>query len=214
LASPSALAGETRARLLTAAADTIREHGAAAASARAIAGRAGVNQALIFYHFGTVRELVEAACRQAVDEAADSYRDRFAQARTLRELLQVGREMHAREVAKGNVAMMAQLMAGGRGDPVLAAAARYAIEHWVSEIEPVLQRLLAESPLADVTDSAALARAVTASFIGLELYQGVDDDGAAQALDALDRLGMVLEVVDDLGPIARRALRAKLRGVT
>jgi hypothetical protein len=30
-------------------------------------------------------------------------------------------------------------------------------------------------------------------------------------LNALDQLGALVEVVEDLGPVARRALRAKLR---
>ena len=52
---------------------------------------------------------------------------------------------------------------------------------------------------------------MSAAFIGLELYEGVDPAGARAALDALDRLAVLLEVMDDLGPLARRALRAKLR---
>jgi hypothetical protein len=52
---------------------------------------------------------------------------------------------------------------------------------------------------------------VSAAFVGLELYDGVDPDGAQVALDALDRLTVLIEVVDDLGPVARRALRGKLR---
>jgi hypothetical protein len=126
-------------------------------------------------------------------------------------LLQVGRELHERESAAGNVAMMAHLMAGARTDAVLARAARYAMDLWSGTIETVLDRLLRDSPLSQMTQSAALARAVSASFIGLELYDGVDTAGAAAALDALERLGLLAEVVDELGPMARRALRSKLK---
>lgn len=204
---------DTRERLLAAAATTVREQGAAAASARGIAARAGVNQALVFYHFGSVSQLVEAACTQAADEAVASYRERLAGVRTLRELLQLGRELHAQELANGNVAMMGQLLAGARTDPLHAAAARYAMTRWSDEIEGVLRRVLAAGPLAGIVDLGGLARAVTAAFVGLELYEGADGDGAGRALEALDRLGMLVEVVDELGPVARRALRAKLRSV-
>jgi AcrR family transcriptional regulator len=203
---------DTRAKLLRAAADTVRERGAAGASARAIATRAEVNQALIFYHFGTVSELLEAACRQAVDEAAERYREQFARVTSLPGLLVVGRELHERERAIGNVAMMAQLMSLAGSDPVLASAARYAMSVWATEIESVVERLLHGSPLAEIADSAGLARALSASFIGLELYDGVDPEGAAHALDSLERLGVLAEVVNDLGPIARRALNSKLKG--
>jgi AcrR family transcriptional regulator len=202
----------TRAKLLAAAADILREQGVAAASARVIAARAGVNQALVFYHFGTVADLLEAACRQAVDEAVARYRDQFAGITSLPALLQVGRELHEQERAHGNVAMMAQLMAGAGTDPALARAARYAMSAWTAEIEQVVERVLRDSPLAELADSGGVARAVSASFIGLELYDGVDADGAAHALDSLERLAVLVDVVNDLGPIARRALLSRLKG--
>jgi AcrR family transcriptional regulator len=203
---------DTRARLLRAAADVVRQQGAAAASARTIAAQAQVNQALIFYHFGTVSGLLEAACRQAADEAADFYRDRLARVTTFPELLELGRELHERERAAGNVAMMAQLMSGAMRDPLLARAASYAMSRWAAEIEAVVARVLSASPLGELADAAGLARAISASFIGLELYEGVDPDGAAQALDSLERLGVLAEVVNNLGPAARRTLRSKLKG--
>jgi AcrR family transcriptional regulator len=201
---------DTKARLLTAAAETLRESGIAGLSARTIAARADVNQALIFYHFNTVAELVEAAVRASVDARVEFYRERFAAVGSLAELLEAGRELHEREAELGNVAMMAQLMAGAQQDKMMAAAAHYAIDQWVAEIETVLTRLLSGSPLAEVADPNGLARAVSASFIGLELYDGVDREGALAALDALRRLGVLVEVMDDLGPVAHRALRRKV----
>lgn len=202
----------TRVKLLEAAAQTVCEDGVAAASARTIAARAQVNQALVFYHFGTVSELLEAASRRRVDDSVAFYRERFAGVRTLSELLALGQDLNERERDTGNVALMAQLMSGGQHDPVLARAARYAMATWTAEVEAVVARVLAGSPLADVTNLAGLARAITAGFIGLELVEGVDPDAAASALDALERLGVLVEVVNDLGPVGRRAMRAKMRG--
>ena len=51
----------TKQALVAAAIETLRAEGFAGASARAIAGRAGCNQALIFYHFGSVVTLLLAA---------------------------------------------------------------------------------------------------------------------------------------------------------
>lgn len=208
---------DTRAKLLEAAADTVREHGTAGASARVIAARAGVNQALVFYHFDTVSNLIEAACRVAVDEAAGRCREQLAGVTSLTGLLDVGRELHRQERDLGNVALLAQLMSGVGRDPVLADAARYAMSVWVAEIEQVVERALHDSPLAAVIDPAGLARAVSAAFIGMELYEGVDPDGAADALDAVQQLGVLVGVlvgvIDDLGPVVRLALRSRLRGV-
>jgi AcrR family transcriptional regulator len=201
----------TKAKLLAAAAQSIREDGMAGVSARGIAARAEVNQALVFYHFGTVGELVDAATRQAVDASAEFYREQFARVSTLGELLTLGRELHERERAAGNVTMMAQLMSGAQRDEVLAGAASYAMARWNAEIETVVRRVLRDSPLVTLADPAGIARAISAGFIGLELYESVDADGAALALDALEQLGVLVDVLDDLGPVARRAMLAKVK---
>jgi AcrR family transcriptional regulator len=201
----------TKAKLLTAAAESLREDGIAGLSARAIASRAGVNQALVFYHFGTLTELVVEAVRQAVAESAGFYRDQLASVRSLTELLALGRELHQRERDLGNVAMMAQLMSGAQQDPALAEVARYAMRLWSAEIEIVVRRVVDGSPVAQLADPVGLARAISAGFIGLELYEGVDPDGGTTALDALERLGVLVDVMNDLGPLATRALQAKLR---
>jgi AcrR family transcriptional regulator len=201
----------TRAKLLSAAADSLRGDGLARLSARVVAARAGVNQALIFYHFGSVAELVQAASRETVDASAAFYHDKFAAVTSFNELLALGRELHERERARGNVAMMAQLMSGAQWDETLAGAARYAMQRWNEEIEVVVRRVMEGNPLADFCDPAGLARAVSAGFLGLELYEGVDKEGAEAALEALERLGDLVAVMDDLGPIARQAVRAKAR---
>ena len=204
----------TKAKLLVAAAESLREDGIAGLSARVIAARAGVNQALVFYHFGTLAELVDASVRQAVDESADYYREQLAAVGSLRELLALGRELHERERQRGNVAMMAQLVSGAQRDPALADAARYAMQRWNAEIEVVVERLLGASPLAGLTDLSGLTRAISAGFIGLELYDGIDPAGAAAALDALGDLAAVVAALDNLGPIGQGALRATLHRMT
>jgi DNA-binding transcriptional regulator YbjK len=158
-----------------------------------------------------LNELIDASVRQAVDESADSYREQLAAVGSLRELITLGQTLHEQERDRGNVAMMAQLMAGAQRDPVLAGAARYAMQRWNAEIEVVIVRLLGSSPLAAFVDLSGLTRAVSAGFIGLELYDGVDPDGASSALTALRGLAAIVEALDNLGPVGQRALRATLR---
>jgi AcrR family transcriptional regulator len=202
---------DTRQRLLDGAVATLRDKGIAGTSARAIAATAGVNQALIFYHFGSVDGLLDAACRDATAALVGRYRDRLGAAGSLRDLLAAGRELHARERESGDVAMLAQLLAGAQRDERLAVTCRDCLALWVAEIEAVLQRLLAGHPLGEVAEEGGLARAVSAAFIGIELYDGVDAAGAAAAFAALESLAVLAEVADDLGPIATRAVRARLR---
>jgi AcrR family transcriptional regulator len=205
------MAEDTRARLIDGALDAIRRHGIAGTSARTIAAAAGVNQALVFYHFGTVHDLLKAASLAAAEARVAAFGDRLAAVTSLPELLAVGRELHAEERTLGNVQVLAQMLAGAQTDPQLAEATAGALRLWFAPVEQALARLLAGSPLAELLDTAGLARAASAAFIGLELFEGVDPDGAAAALDAVERLAILAEVVDDLGPVARRTLRAKLK---
>ena len=93
----------TRDKLLEAAAVALAEDGVAGVSARTVAARAEVNQALVFYHFGTVDELLEAAVRRSVDLAVATYRDRSADVTSLADLLTLGRDLHRTEQERGNV---------------------------------------------------------------------------------------------------------------
>ncbi len=202
---------DTRRKLVDGAIETLRSRGIAGTSARAIAAAAEVNQALIFYHFGSVEQLVDTACRTATAERVALYRSRFATVGSLRELLHLGRELNVAEREAGNVTALAQVLAGAQQDNGLAAAARDALGLWVTEIEQVLVRLLDGSPIAEVADPGGLAHGVAASFVGIELYEGVNPGGAAAALDTLEQLAVLAEVIEDLGPVARRALRARIR---
>ena len=201
----------TKQKLLDGALEAIRVHGVAGVSARTIAAVAGVNQALVFYHYGSVHELLAAACTAGTAARVASYKERLEGVKSLRELLDVGRALHEEERELGNVRVLAQLLAGAQVDEKLAAPTADALALWNAEIEATLERVLAGSPFADLADVRGLSRAISAAFIGLELYEGVDPEGAQSALSALEQLAGLLEMVDDLGPIARRAVRSRLR---
>lgn len=211
---PGTRGRDTRTKLLEGALRTLTEQGIARTSARTVAAAAGVNQALVFYHFGSVDELLGAACHYGAEQRVSRYRARLAAVTSLAELLRFGREMHTRERADGQVAALGQMLAGAQTQPRLAAAARRCLQLWIDEIEQVLARVLAGTPIADLTDPAGLARAIAASFVGLELYEGVDQEGAGHALDALEQLAVLASVLDELGPLAQRAVRRRLRNTS
>src|ERR1700712_5835291 len=110
---------DTRTALLAATLSTLRDRGIAGVSARVIATAAGVNQALIFYHFGSVDALLDRACREASELLVGFYRDQFERVESLRALLALGRELHQQERAEGNVAVLAQVLAGAQRNPVM-----------------------------------------------------------------------------------------------
>ncbi|MEU5688820.1 TetR/AcrR family transcriptional regulator [Streptomyces venezuelae] len=204
---------ETRTKLLDGALRTLTEQGIAKTSARNIAATAGVNQALVFYHFGSVDELLAAACRHGTEQRVSLYRERLAEIDSLAGLLAFGREMHEEEREAGHVAVLGQLLAGSQTQPRLAVATAAGLALWIEEIEKVLTRVLSASPLGEFVDAVGLARAVGASFVGMELYEGVDAEGAGRALDSLEQLSLLVSAVEDLGPLAQRAVRHRLRRV-
>ncbi|WP_433336151.1 TetR/AcrR family transcriptional regulator [Spirillospora sp. CA-294931] len=205
------LGGDTRAKLIEGALTTLRTHGIAGTSARTIATTAGVNQALVFYHFGSVHDLLAAACLQSSQDQVAYYQERFAAVTSLRELLDLSRDLHTNEQATGNLVILAQMLAGAQTDPKIASASAACLDLWVAELENVLTRILTDSPLAEFIDVGGLARGVAASFIGLELYEGVDQQGSARALSALEQLTTIAALLDDAGPLIRRGLRTRMR---
>ncbi|GAA2628569.1 MULTISPECIES: TetR/AcrR family transcriptional regulator [Streptomyces] len=205
------MSAATKEKLLEGALRTLAEQGIAKASARTIATTAGVGQGLIFYHFGSVDELLAAACRFGAEQRVARYRDRLAALGSLTELLEFARAMHEEERAAGNVALLGQLLAAGQSSPVLAAATADGLGLWIEELEKVLTRLLAATPLEGYADPAGLARATAASFIGIELYEGVDPQGAGSALAALEQLAGLAAVLEGLGSLSQRVVRHGLR---
>ncbi len=226
--SDDARTTETRRRLVEATMETIRTQGIAKVSARTIAAAGGVNQALVFYHFGTVDALVAHACVVSTRERVDSFRPRFEAVTTFTGLVQLGRSLHAEEAALGNVTVLGQTLAGSQANPALAAATGAALGLWTEELERVLARLLADSPFGELLEPRLLAELVSSAFIGIELIAptretaGDAAPGARgipgartidTAADALARLEGLARSIDGLGPVARRALRSALRRV-
>lgn len=206
------MAADTKEKLIRGALETLRTRGMAGASARHIAAAAGVNQALVFHHFGSVHGLLAAACEFGAHEQVDAYRTGFQRVRSLTELLELGRTIRADE--RTDLAMLAQLLAGAQTTPELAPATAAGLALWSEEIEQVLHRVLTATPLAEFVDVGGLSRAVTAAFIGLDLYEGVDPKEADRAIASLEQLGRLIAVLEDLGPVTRLAIRTQLRRST
>ncbi|WP_370289335.1 TetR/AcrR family transcriptional regulator [Nocardioides sp.] len=208
----------TKERLLAATLRVLAEQGIAKVSARTIAAEAGVNQALVFYHYGSIDDLLAAACDAGSAARVDAHRDAVARVGSVAELVALARRIHAEERREGSVAVIGQLLAGASSHPTLAEPTARGLERWVVEVERTLTRLLSATVLADLppdhpsaVDVAGLARALSAAFVGLELYEGVDAAGADAAFDALEQVARLVGVLEQLGPLERAAVRRRLR---
>src|ERR1700723_1680415 len=93
-AVPSPPLSGTKLQIVEAALRTLKAKGFAGASARVIAQEGGFNQALIFYHFGSVRNLLLAVLDLISERRMDEYGPAFERARRPRELATLARTIY------------------------------------------------------------------------------------------------------------------------
>ncbi len=201
----------TRLKLEAAVLTTLRSGGLAHLSARAVAAEAGVNQALIFYHYDTINNLLHRAAVASVEDAIQRYRTTLDAAESFAELFAAGVTLNELERDAGNVKIMAQLVSGAQFDEQIGACARECLTLWNQAIEPAVTRLTQRSPLGGLVEPSGLTRAITSAFIGLELFEGADPHQARNAANSLEQLGHVLAAIDTLNPVTQRAVRTQLR---
>jgi AcrR family transcriptional regulator len=170
-------ADATRTRIVDAALQALRSDGIAGVSARAIARHGGFNQALIFYHFGSVEGLLVAVARRESERRSALYAPALREVTSLPELVAVARRLHDEEFAAGSVAALTQMLAGAVGSEELARGIWDALEPWTTLVRETIGRLLADTPYGEVLPADDLTAAVTALFLGIELLTGLDPDG-------------------------------------
>jgi AcrR family transcriptional regulator len=167
----------TRARIAEAALETLRTDGFAGATSRTIARRGGFNQALIFYHYGSLEDLLLAALERSSAERLARYRARVADASTLEELLPVLAELYAEDRQVGHMRVVAQMVAGSLNRPELGRGVLALMEPWIELAEDTLARVLPTSAAGE------LAYAVVTFYFGLNLLGHLDpEDERADSL--------------------------------
>jgi AcrR family transcriptional regulator len=175
-------AEQTRARIVDAALQALRDEGIAGISARAIARHGGFNQALIFYHFGSVEGLLVAVARSESERRSALYAPALAQVSSLPELVAVARRLHDEEFQAGAVAALTQMLAGAVGSPDLSRGIAEALKPWTTLVGETIDRLMADTPFGDLLPRDDLTSGVAALFLGIELLTGLDPDMAGGSL--------------------------------
>src|SRR3954465_8664283 len=128
----SSTAGEkTRARILDAALETLKTEGFAGSTSRAIARRGGFNQALIFYHFGSLDGLLLAALDRTSEERLMRYREAVDKAQNAKELAEVAASVYAEDRDRGHMTVVSQMLAGSVSRPELARQVVTRMEPWI-----------------------------------------------------------------------------------
>ncbi|HEY3209685.1 MAG TPA: TetR/AcrR family transcriptional regulator [Actinomycetota bacterium] len=159
----------TRARIVAAAIRALKERGFSGASARSIAQTGGFNQALIFYHFGTVNDLLLAALDETSAQRMQRYRATLQEIRTLPDLMARAAQIYQEDLESGHIKVLAELIAGATSSPSLGPEIVARIDPWVAFTEETLGRVLAGSTLEPLVPTKDLAFAVVAVYLGVEL---------------------------------------------
>jgi len=168
----------TRQRIVEAAVQTIKERGFAATSARAIAATGGFNQALVFYHFGSVNDLLVAALDRTSEVRMARYRAAIDAVGTLPELLAVASEAYQEDLAGGHIKVLAEMIAGASAMPELGPEIAGRLRPWIDFTEEAVARVMARSPLAPLVPSADLAFAIVSMYLGTAMLTHLTGDPA------------------------------------
>jgi AcrR family transcriptional regulator len=181
---PGGLSG-TKLQIAEAALETLKANGYAGASARAIAHIGGFNQALIFYHFGSVQKALLAALDLVSARRMDAYRPAFERARTMPELASVARTIYAEDLENGYVTVLGEMVAGGVCDAALGGEVAARLQPWIDMVADKLRELLAGSPFAPMLPAGDMAFAIVALYLGVDMLSHMEG-GHARAESLLD----------------------------
>jgi len=187
----------TKDRLVQAALKTLTTEGFYGTTARAIARTGGLNQALIFYHFGSVDQLLLAALDATSQGRLTRYREELATVTSVTELVEAMAALYEEDVRVGHVAAVQELIAGGSSVPGLRRQVVNRMEPWVAFAEEVTRRLLAGTVFEPLLPIHDLAYAAVALYFGVETVTHLQGDRsrAASLFEAGRRLAPLADAM-------------------
>lgn len=192
---PSSSGEETKARIVAATLETLKNEGIVGTSARAIARVGDFNQALIFYHFGSVDDAIVAAVGNMSDRRLTNHRAKLEAATSLPDLIRVARSLHEDDTSNDNMTVLTQAFAGAAGDPEMGPKLYAALEPWSEMVSDTLKRVVDTYPAATNVPHEHIANAISAMFLGIELLDDLDPerDHAVAMFDSLEALAGLLD---------------------
>lgn len=164
----------TQRELVDAAFATVRDHGFGGATARAIAGAAGQNQAAIYYHFGGIEPLLIAALTRSSEQRLERYRAELADASDLNELVDRLAELHREDDTSGHLQVLSELLGGVTTNPELVAGLNAAVEPWLAFVEETVRAFASAHPLGALVPAEDLVDLLFSLFVGVELRNRLD----------------------------------------
>jgi AcrR family transcriptional regulator len=204
---------DTKTRILDAAFRCLASSGYAALNVRDIACDAGVNHALINYHFGTKDRLVIAVLDEANRQLLERQRRMYAAPGDFAAKWVQARRFYENDIASGFVRVQAELYAASLSNPDLREQFLPRIHAWkqlvLEEVREALQTHRPELPR--VFTAEAIACLISEFWLGMEfarLIGGADERARHErALDAIEQMLLALEQKAPTAVRGRKAAR-------
>ncbi len=193
---------QTRTALVGGAISALREVGYAGASAREIAARAGCAQGLVFYHFGSVTNLLLAALDEVSSRRLSAYSELFATSGSCAEIIDSARAIFSADLDAGHVAVLVEMISGAQSTPGLGEQVSARLAPWREIAEAAVRKATEGSAIGPLLPTRELGHVLMAGFLGLEVLAGLDGDRSA-ALAFFDRAAELVVLLE--GPEPRAA---------
>jgi AcrR family transcriptional regulator len=187
----------TRAQILNAARDVLREDGYAGATTRAVAERADVRVSLVHYHFGGKGPLLAALLEEENAHLLARQRALFDGDEPLAEKWRTACDYLRQDLRSGYVRILWELWAAGLADEELARRWRDAMSGWRDLLTKVVAEWATEAGVELPMSPRALATLVANAFQGaeVELLAGVTEDEAPH-FEAFEVVAGLIERLD------------------
>src|ERR1039458_6695008 len=166
----------TRRALVEAAIETLKVNGYSGASARVIAERSGLNQGLVFYHFGSVVNLLLAALDAVSDDRMIRFSAAVENVTSPNELMDVAAQIFREDLDTGHVTVLVEMIAGASSTPGLGAEVATRITPWFTFTKDAIDKTFGDSPFASLLPAKDVAYTIVALFLGLEMLTHLDGD--------------------------------------
>ncbi|HXN59089.1 MAG TPA: TetR/AcrR family transcriptional regulator [Acidimicrobiales bacterium] len=196
----SAGSEESRQALVRGAVEALRDVGYAGASAREIARRAGCNQGLVFYYFGSVPNLLLAALDEVSETRRLRYQEAVDRASGLAGLVDTAQAVFEEDLDAGHIAVLAEMIAGATSTPGLAPEVAARIAPWRTFAADAVGGVLDGTSLPALVEPDLLAHAIVALYLGLEMLAHLDGD-RAPALSLFDRARQLTGLLEMFGAV-------------
>ena len=176
---------------------TLAAEGFAGVSARTVARAGSFNQALIYYHFGSLEDLMVAALQRFSEDRLERYRVALDGVRTVVELVAALARLYEQDVAEGRVAAVQEIVAGSSSSPELGRRVVKLLRPWTAFAVQVVRRVVVRTPFDVLVPVEETAYALVALYFGVETLAHLDPDrGRTQALFAAgSRLAPALDAI-------------------